>query len=114
MILTYRRPGPPDTHAMTMVNNVIEVLNYVIAARPQPLNSVIADSWMLSCVRGRDWLAPLLSSLRSGRTQSGPAAGARLRVGSGFTDYRGIGRPPALTCGHARTGASKRHALMPR
>ena len=26
MILTYRRPGPPDTHAMTMVNNVIEVL----------------------------------------------------------------------------------------
>ncbi len=44
MILTYRRPGPPDTHAMTMVNNVIEVLNYVIAARPLPLNSVIADS----------------------------------------------------------------------
>ncbi len=43
MILTYRRPGPPDTHAMTMVNNVIEVLNYVIAARPLPLNSVIAD-----------------------------------------------------------------------
>jgi hypothetical protein len=34
MILTYRRPGPSDTHAMTMVNNVIEVLNYVIAARP--------------------------------------------------------------------------------
>ena len=44
MILTYRRPGPPDTHAMTMVNNVIEVLNYVIAARPLPLNSVIADT----------------------------------------------------------------------
>ena len=43
MILTYRRPGPPDTHAMTMVNNVIEVLNYVIAARPLPLNSMIAD-----------------------------------------------------------------------
>jgi transposase len=30
---------------MTMVNNVIEVLNYVIAARPLPLNSVIADTW---------------------------------------------------------------------
>jgi hypothetical protein len=45
MILTYRRPGPPDTHAMTMVNNVIEVLNYVIAARPLPLNSVIADTY---------------------------------------------------------------------
>ena len=44
MILTYRRPGPPDTHAMTMVNNVIEVLNYVIAARPLPLNSMIADT----------------------------------------------------------------------
>ena len=44
MILTYRRPGPPDTHAMTMVNNVIEVLNYVIAARPLPLNFVIADT----------------------------------------------------------------------
>jgi hypothetical protein len=34
MILTYRRPGPPDTHAMTMANNVIEMLNYVIAAQP--------------------------------------------------------------------------------
>ena len=44
MILTYRRPGPPDTHAMTMVNNVIEVLNYVIAAHPLLLNFVIADS----------------------------------------------------------------------
>ena len=43
MILTYRRPGPPDTHAMTMVNNVIEVLNYVIAAHPLLLNFVIAD-----------------------------------------------------------------------
>jgi len=29
---------------MTMVNNVIEVLNYVIAARPSLLNFVIADS----------------------------------------------------------------------
>jgi hypothetical protein len=29
---------------MTMVNNVIEVLNYVIAARPLPLNSVIDDN----------------------------------------------------------------------
>jgi hypothetical protein len=27
-----------------MVNNVIEVVNYVIAARPSLLNSVIADS----------------------------------------------------------------------
>ena len=44
MILTYRRPGPPDTHAVTMVNNVIEVLNYVIAAHPLLLNFVIADS----------------------------------------------------------------------
>jgi hypothetical protein len=34
MILTYRRPDPPDTHVLTMVNNVIEVLNYVIAAHP--------------------------------------------------------------------------------
>jgi hypothetical protein len=34
MILTYRRPGPPDAHVLTMVNNVIEVLNYVIAAHP--------------------------------------------------------------------------------
>lgn len=52
MILTYRRPGPPDTHAMTMVNNVIEVLNYVIAARPLPLNSVIADSVVAWLVTG--------------------------------------------------------------
>jgi hypothetical protein len=43
MILTYRRPDPPDTHVLTMVNNVIEVLNYVIAAHPPPLNYVIAD-----------------------------------------------------------------------
>jgi hypothetical protein len=44
MILTFRRPGPPDTHALTMVNNVIAVVNYVIAARPSLLNFVIADS----------------------------------------------------------------------
>jgi hypothetical protein len=29
---------------MTMVNNVIEVLNYVIAAHPLLLNNVIADN----------------------------------------------------------------------
>ncbi len=34
----------PDTHVLTMVNNVIEVVNYVIAARPSLLNSVIADT----------------------------------------------------------------------
>ena len=51
MILTYRRPGPPDTHAMSMVNNVIEVLNYVIAAHPLPLNSVIADKSHKSAFR---------------------------------------------------------------
>jgi len=28
---------------MTMVNNVIEVVNYVIAARPSLRNSMIAD-----------------------------------------------------------------------
>jgi len=31
---------------MTMVNNVIEVVNYVIAARPSLLNFMIADSLM--------------------------------------------------------------------
>ncbi len=35
----------PDTHVLTMVNNVIEVVNYVIAARPSLLNSVTADIW---------------------------------------------------------------------
>jgi hypothetical protein len=44
MILTFRRPGPPDTHALTMVNNVIAVVNYVIAAHPSLLNFMIADS----------------------------------------------------------------------
>ena len=34
----------PDTHAMTMVNNVIEVINYVIAAPPSLRNFMIADS----------------------------------------------------------------------
>ena len=34
----------PDTHVLTMVNNVIGVVNYVIAARPSLLNSVIADT----------------------------------------------------------------------
>jgi energy-converting hydrogenase Eha subunit B len=29
---------------MTMVNNVIEVVNYVIAARPSLLNFVIVDN----------------------------------------------------------------------
>jgi hypothetical protein len=53
MILTYRRPDPPDTHVLTMVNNVIEVLNYVIAAHPPPLNYVIADNPSPS-MRARD------------------------------------------------------------
>jgi hypothetical protein len=47
MILTFRRPGPPDTHALTMVNNVIAVVNYVIAAHPSLLNFMIADSGTL-------------------------------------------------------------------
>lgn len=34
----------PVTHAMTMVNNVIGVINNVIAARPSLLNFMIADS----------------------------------------------------------------------
>src|ERR1022692_776578 len=34
----------PVTHALTMVNNVIGVVNYVIAARPSLLNFMIADS----------------------------------------------------------------------
>jgi hypothetical protein len=34
----------PDTHVLTMVNNVIGVVNYVIAARPSLLNFVIADT----------------------------------------------------------------------
>jgi hypothetical protein len=33
----------PDTHVLTMVNNVIGVVNYVIAARPSLLNFMIAD-----------------------------------------------------------------------
>ncbi len=34
----------PDTHVLTMVNNVTGVINYVIAARPSLLNFVIADT----------------------------------------------------------------------
>jgi len=34
----------PDTHVLTMVNNVIGVVNYVIAARPSLRNFVIADT----------------------------------------------------------------------
>jgi len=37
----------PDTHVLTVVNNVIGVVNYVIAARPSLLNFVIADTWTL-------------------------------------------------------------------
>ena len=34
----------PDTHVLTMVNNVIGVVNYVIAAGSSLLNFVIADN----------------------------------------------------------------------
>jgi len=34
----------PDTHVLTMVNNVIGVVNYVIAARSSLLNFMIADT----------------------------------------------------------------------
>ena len=33
----------PDTHVLTMVNNVIGVVNYVIAAHPSLRNFMIAD-----------------------------------------------------------------------
>ncbi len=39
----------PDTHVLTMVNNVIAVVNYMIAARPSPLNFVIADNALPGC-----------------------------------------------------------------
>ena len=41
----------PDTHVLTMVNNVIGVVNYVIAARPSLLNFVIADNHVRSSIR---------------------------------------------------------------
>ena len=41
----------PDTHVLTMVNNVIAVVNNVIAARPSPLNFVIADTAGSGCLR---------------------------------------------------------------
>ena len=34
----------PDTHVLTKVNNVIGLLNYVIAAGPSLLNFMIADT----------------------------------------------------------------------
>jgi hypothetical protein len=34
----------PDTHVLTMVNNVIGVVNYVIAARPSLRNFMMADN----------------------------------------------------------------------
>jgi hypothetical protein len=37
---------------MTMVNNVIGVVNYVIAARPSLRNFVIADTWPVRDLRG--------------------------------------------------------------
>ena len=43
IILTPDDQVDPDTHALTMVNNVIGVVNYVIAARPSLLNFMIAD-----------------------------------------------------------------------
>lgn len=44
IILTPDDQVHPDTHAVTMVDNVIEVVNYVIAARPSLLNFMIADT----------------------------------------------------------------------
>ena len=43
IILTPDDQVHPDTHALTMVNNVIGVVNYVIAAGPSLLNFMIAD-----------------------------------------------------------------------
>ena len=40
----------PDTHVLTMVNNVSGMVNYVIAARPSLLNFVIADIRLPYCL----------------------------------------------------------------
>jgi hypothetical protein len=67
----------PDTHALTMVNNVIGVVNYVIAARPSLLNSVIADKHSLQSqpAMAVDWITRRHcreSSMRSVRIHSSP------------------------------------------
>jgi hypothetical protein len=40
---------------MTMVNNVIGMVNYVIAARPSLLNFMIADSPAVTGMSGSGW-----------------------------------------------------------
>ncbi len=52
----------PDTHVLTMVNNVIGVVNYVIAARPSLRNFMSADTRGLRGGPGRS-----ASMTRSGR-----------------------------------------------
>jgi hypothetical protein len=69
----------PDTHVLTMVNNVIGVVNYVIAARPSLLNFVIADTdlpgktpaWPASAAVGKGTIGRL-AGLET--TQCGAAA----------------------------------------
>jgi hypothetical protein len=39
-----------------MVNNVIGVVNYVIAARPSLLNFMIVDTCARALIRGSSWL----------------------------------------------------------
>ena len=51
----------PDTHVLTMVNNVIGVVNYVIAARPSLRNFVIADTY-----------GPEAPAIGAGTTGGGP------------------------------------------
>jgi hypothetical protein len=56
MILTNRRPCPPDKHAMTMVNNVTGVLNYVI----EQLEQILATSAIPNVYIGVvDWTSPI-------------------------------------------------------
>ena len=53
IILTPDDQVQPDMHALTMVNNVIGVVNYVIAACSSLLNFMIAD--IIQPLRHRGW-----------------------------------------------------------
>jgi len=76
----------PDTHVLTMVNNVIGVVNYVIAARPSLLNFVIADAQGIG--RTRVMLSRRLACCR------GEAASHRILVFTALSARaRGAGNP---------------------
>jgi len=97
---------------MTMVNNVIAVVNYVIATGPSPLNFVIADTWpgTVASVGMGEGCRPIPTRLLGG----GPSLSLALHVATERVSLRRDRNSRRAMAGYLRPGRAGRTNGHPR